>query len=84
MLFNLTINVSPQQICAELEKPSHPVPSNSDFLYNMDNVHIALIEVHVRDAVFCVEKMAKISPQLLSIWIPSQDFQSSEDNGADK
>ena len=50
----------------------------------MDNVHIALIEVHVRDAVCFVEKMANISPQLLSIWIPSQDFQSSEDNGADK
>ena len=56
MLFNLTINVSPRQICAELEKPSHPVPSNSDFLYNMDN---APIEIHVRDAVLIGEKMAK-------------------------
>ena len=38
---------------------------DSDVLYNMDNVHIAPIEVHVRDAVFIGEKMAKISSQLL-------------------
>jgi hypothetical protein len=59
VLFNLTINVSPRQICAELEKPSHPVSSNSDFIYNMDKVHVAPIEIHVRDAVLIGEKMAK-------------------------
>ena len=59
MLFNLTINVSPRQICAELEKPFHPLPSNSDFLYNVDNVHVAPIEIHVRDGVLIGEKIAK-------------------------
>ena len=59
MLFNLTINVSTWQICAELEKPSHPISSNSDLLYNMDNVDVAPIEIHVRDAVLIGEKIAK-------------------------
>ena len=64
MLFNLIINISPRQICEELEKPSQPLSSNSDFLYNVDNVHEAPIEIHVRDAVLKCEMTAYSSSVL--------------------
>ena len=52
---------------------------NSDVLYNTVNGQVAPNEVSVDDAVLIGGTFILQPP---SIWIPCQDFQSSEDDGA--
>ena len=79
MTENITLPLLISIIILEIYHFTFPsISINSDVFYNIVNGPVAPNEVSVSDAVLIGGTFILQSP---SIWIPCQDFQSSEDDG---